>query len=156
MHRDIAVEAGRFSVLLGVIEPFSPDVIAMFNRTVYLGVTIDDGNSATADIELRPRQAIVPAFTANRVVTDGLPVRAITMFFGNEEDIPRNWQVCNGDEVNGMKLPDLRGRIGRGVDAGETPGTDSAVSIATAGVNLSPGRSDLSFVAVHYICKIGM
>ena len=36
----------------------------MFNQTVYLGVTVDDGEPATADIEMRPRQAIVPIIAA--------------------------------------------------------------------------------------------
>ena len=156
VHRAVTVEAGRFSVLLGAIEPFGFDVMAMFDRVVYLGVTIDDGEPTTADVEMRPRQAIVPAFIANRVVADGLPVGAITMFFGTQEDIPRNWQVCDGDEVNGIMLPDLRGRIGRGVAAGEVAGSEEAVSISTAGVNLSAGRSELSFVAVYYICKVSM
>jgi microcystin-dependent protein len=38
--------------------------LKVFNRTVYLGVTIDDGDPATADIEMRPRQAIVPVISA--------------------------------------------------------------------------------------------
>ena len=32
----------------------------MFNRTLYLGITIDGGNPSTTDVEMRPRQAILP------------------------------------------------------------------------------------------------
>jgi len=58
----IVVQGGYFSVLLGSINPFPNR--EMFDNTVYLGITIDDGKPETADIELRPRQAITPVITA--------------------------------------------------------------------------------------------
>ena len=59
---NIVVVNGRFNALLGSRKPF-PD-LKMFNRTIYLGITVDDGNPVTADIEMRPRQAIVPVISA--------------------------------------------------------------------------------------------
>ncbi len=59
---NLSVNVGRFSVLLGSRTelPAAPN----FNATLYLGITVDDGNPATADVEMRPRQAIVPVINA--------------------------------------------------------------------------------------------
>ena len=132
-HESVSVAGGRFSVLLGSRTPFSD--LSMLNRTVYLGVTVEDGDLATADVEMRPRQAIVPviaavyatqaerakeALRANNADTE-IPIGGITMYFGAEEDLPENWRICNGKEVEdpasqfmGQKLPDLRGLFVRG------------------------------------------
>ena len=141
-HENVSVIGGRFSVLLGAREPF-PD-LTMFNQTVYLGVTVDDGQPATADVEMRPRQAIVPAIAAvhaaeadsaqealharkaevaERAINadNEIPIGGITMFFGLERDLPENWKICNGQLVNdpnsrfhGQALPDLRNLFVRG------------------------------------------
>ena len=49
-------------MLLGSRTPL-PDQ-SYFNATLYLGITVDDGNPATADVEMRPRQALVPVISA--------------------------------------------------------------------------------------------
>jgi hypothetical protein len=59
----ISVSAGRFSVLLGSRTLLPAQTY--FNSTLYLGITVDDGNPATADVELRPRQALVPVVSAS-------------------------------------------------------------------------------------------
>jgi hypothetical protein len=59
---DIVVVEGRFNALLGSHTSFRD--LRVFHRTVYLGITVDDGNPATVDIEMRPRQAIVPVIFA--------------------------------------------------------------------------------------------
>lgn len=59
---NISVNAGRFSVLLGS-RTMLPTA-RTFNTSLYLGVTIDDGNPQTADVEMRPRQALVPVISA--------------------------------------------------------------------------------------------
>ena len=78
----------------GRVKPF-PN-LTMFNQTVYLGVTVDDGEPATADVEMRPRQAIVPVIAAVHAaeadrahallggIPGELPVGGIAMYFGNE------------------------------------------------------------------------
>jgi hypothetical protein len=55
---NVSVASGRFSVLLGSRVPL-PDA-KTFAASLYLGITIVDGQSQTADIEMRPRQAIIP------------------------------------------------------------------------------------------------
>ena len=67
-HETVQVVGGRFSVLLGARQPFPAEVLDDFKRTVYLGLTVDDGEPATADIEMRPRQAIVPVIAARRAL----------------------------------------------------------------------------------------
>lgn len=59
---NIVIIAGRFNALLGSHKPFSD--LRMFNRPIYLGITLDDGDSSTIDVEMRPRQAIVPVISA--------------------------------------------------------------------------------------------
>ena len=45
----VSVNAGRFSVLLGSRTQLP--VVTCFTNTLYLGITVDDGNPATADVE---------------------------------------------------------------------------------------------------------
>lgn len=132
-HENVSVVGGRFSVMLGSRTPFSD--LTMLKRTVYLGVTVDDGDLATADVEMRPRQAIVPviaavyatqadhakqALRAHNANTE-IPIGGITMYYGKEENLPENWRICNGRIVNDpesiyhkMNLPDLRNKFVRG------------------------------------------
>lgn len=127
VHDNVSVVGGRFSVLLGAREPF-PD-LALFRHTVYLGVTVDDGEPATADVEMRPRQAIVPVIASSYAANAGraehtpgeVPVGGITMYGGTEAGLPANWRICNGQRVedpdspfNGERVPDLRGLFVRG------------------------------------------
>jgi microcystin-dependent protein len=60
---NISVNAGRFSVLLGSRTELPGPT--NFNSTLYLGMTVDDGNPATVDVEMRPRQALVPVISAS-------------------------------------------------------------------------------------------
>ena len=55
------------------------------------------------------------AFSAFRAF-GSTPVGGITMFFGEVDDLPENWKICNGQVVDDPdspfhmeKLPDLRG-----------------------------------------------
>ena len=59
---NISVNAGRFSVLLGS-RTMLP-AASFSNTTLYLGITVDDGDPQTADVEMRPRQALVPVLSA--------------------------------------------------------------------------------------------
>jgi hypothetical protein len=59
---NISVNAGRFSVLLGSRTQLPASTY--FNATLYLGIKVDDGNPVTADVEMRPRQALVPVISA--------------------------------------------------------------------------------------------
>lgn len=43
--------------------------------------------------------------------TDGVPVGVIVMWSGYNENIPTGWALCDGQTVNGVKTPDLRGKF---------------------------------------------
>lgn len=163
-HENVAVVGGRFSVLLGDTVPFPEDLGVFFGRTVYVGVTADNGDPDAAEVEMRPRQAIVPvvasrwaadadratkaerALTADRAtVADRapgeLPVGGITMFHGDAEDLPPNWLICDGQSVddpesplNGQTVPDLRGLFVRGATSGGRLG-------ATGGADYEPDHN---------------
>lgn len=163
-HENVAVVGGRFSVLLGDTVPFPEDLGVFFGRTVYVGVTADNGDPDAAEVEMRPRQAIVPvvasrwaadadratkaerALTADRAtVADRapgeLPVGGITMFHGDAEDLPPNWLICDGQGVedpdspfNGQTVPDLRGLFVRGADV-------EGRSVATGGADYDPAHN---------------
>lgn len=163
-HENVAVVGGRFSVLLGDTVPFPEDLGVFFGRTVYVGVTADNGDPDAAEVEMRPRQAIVPvvasrwaadadratvaerALTADRAaVADRapgeLPVGGITMFHGDAEDLPPNWLICDGQGVddpdsplNGQTVPDLRGLFVRGADV-------EGRSVATGGADYEPAHN---------------
>jgi microcystin-dependent protein len=60
---NISVNAGRFSVLLGSRNALP--AYSTFNATLYLGLTVDDGDPQTTDVEMRPRQALVPVMSAS-------------------------------------------------------------------------------------------
>ncbi len=60
---NISVNAGRFSVLLGSRTLLPAPTY--FNGTLFLGLTVDDGDLATTDVEMRPRQALVPVISAS-------------------------------------------------------------------------------------------
>ena len=62
IQNNIVVVNGRFNALLGSHASLSD--LSVFHRTVFLGITVDDGNPATVDVEMRPRQAIVPVIFA--------------------------------------------------------------------------------------------
>ena len=42
---------------------------------------------------------------------DGVPQGVIVMWSGYNENIPTGWALCNGQTVNGVKTPDLRGKF---------------------------------------------
>ena len=160
-HHNVSVVGGRFSVLLGAREPF-PN-LRMFNQTVYLGVTVDDEDPVTADVEMRPRQAIVPVIAAvhateadqakeadyakeaeisfHAINSDGaIPVGGITLYFGLQRDLPDNWKICNGQLVKdmdsrfrGQTLPDLRNLFVRGA-------VDDLAVASTEGIDRVPLR----------------
>ena len=75
-HEEVSIVGGRFSVLLGEREPFPDDLGMFFGRTVYVGVTVDNGDREVADVEMRPRQAIVPVVASRWAADAGRAERA--------------------------------------------------------------------------------
>ena len=162
-HENVSVVGGRFSVFLGAREPF-PN-LGMFNQTVYLGVTVDDGEPVTADIEMRPRQAIVPVIAAEYAreaevshrsigADSEIPVGGITIYFGLERELPENWKICNGQRVNdpesrfdGKLLPDLQGLFVRGAASelavGSMEGVDTIPVLRRSSAQTTSGRNEI-------------
>ena len=55
--------------------------------------------------------------TAAQFVGYGVvPLRSILMWSGSATDVPDGWALCNGQTVNDIKTPDLRGRFLVGYD----------------------------------------
>ena len=78
---------GNFNVLIGVGAAVSGETNAVTpfasvfsqNSSVYLGITVDDGNSGTVDAEISPRQQLVSgAFAFRATVAEGVDNLAIT------------------------------------------------------------------------------
>jgi microcystin-dependent protein len=67
-HAQVTVVNGLVNALLGSVIGFEDAVAAnrnFFARSLYVGITIDaDGNPNTADLELLPRQVLLPAVYA--------------------------------------------------------------------------------------------
>lgn len=107
-HERVQVVAGRFSALLGARQPFPENVLEDFKRTVYLGVTVDDGVRETADIEMRPRQAIVPVIAARRAL------RADRADMATEAEFARAAEVAerlSGESAMAIEVARLRAAL---------------------------------------------
>ena len=91
----VTISAGEFSVLIGngtgistFVGPSAPattfktlaEIINTASNTpLYLGVTVDDGNSNTTDVEISPRQQLVSgAFALRAVVAESVASSGIT------------------------------------------------------------------------------
>lgn len=57
-------------------------------------------------------------FTVNGLDV-AVPIGVIVMWYGDENDVPAGWAICNGQTVNGFKTPNLTGRfvVGAGADS---------------------------------------
>jgi len=73
-------------------------------------------------------------FSANQssnvdVTIDGIPLGVICMWSGFLANIPKGWSLCNGQTVNSIVTPDLRGRfvVGTGHNGTASNGAPSAV-----------------------------
>lgn len=43
--------------------------------------------------------------------SEPVPIGAIVIWSGSAESIPENWHICDGSNVNGINLPDIRNRF---------------------------------------------
>lgn len=62
-------------------------------------------------------------------INAGVPAGVITMWSGTTSDVPSGWTLCDGNDVDGKSVPDLRDRFVVGAGGkytdGETGGEDS-------------------------------
>ena len=111
----VPVVKGFFNVLLGPYDIDGDPIARAFTESNrFVEVTVGD------DGPVLPRQQVLSAPYALKSVGD-VPVGGITMFFGEEEALPENWEICDGRSVDdldsplhGRSLPDLRGMFVRG------------------------------------------
>lgn len=83
----VTILGGNFNVLIGQGTPVSGEANAVTSlanvfgqsSSVYLGITVDDGNAATLDAEISPRQQLVSgAFAFRATVAESVDNLAIT------------------------------------------------------------------------------
>jgi len=81
-----------------------------YNATLQGNLTIDGGNVTVrgGNIEVEAENTISGYGT--------IPRGGIIMWSGEHNNIPDGWALCNGDEVEGIQTPDLRGRFVVGYD----------------------------------------
>jgi hypothetical protein len=160
----VTILDGNFNVLIGNGTPVGGEANAVTpfanvfsqSTSVYLGITVDDGNSGTVDAEISPRQQLVSgAFAFRATVAESVDNQAITtgMLASNSvtdaqigSSAVTSGKIA-GDAVNGDKI--LNGTI-QAVDLANgsvttdqiLDGTISSLDIAadtiTAG-NIKPG-----------------
>jgi microcystin-dependent protein len=87
------------------------------------------------------------------VWTEGFPIGGIIIWYGSATAIPRGWALCNGDEVNGYKTPNLTNRFivgaGGSYTINQNGGNADAVVVAhthaSAAHTHTVGRSPMNF-----------
>lgn len=91
-----------------------------------MNVRVDNPGSSAAALEVSTVGDGPAALFEGDVLLDGqvlraVPVRAVVPFFGDQNEIPNGWLLCNGQTVadpdsplNGTRVPDLRGMFVRG------------------------------------------
>jgi len=155
---------GNFNVLIGggtavsgetnAVTPFAS--VFSQNSSVYLGITVDDGNAGTVDAEISPRQQLVSgAFAFRATVAEGVDNLAITTGMLSSNSVTTNQlgaaavttaKIAN-DAITSVQI--LNGTIGvdkLGTGAvtadkildGTVASADIAADTITAG-NIAPG-----------------
>jgi len=106
-HDDLVVVNGLVNALLGTVDGFADALDErpnFFARPLYVGITVDaDGNPATADLELTPRQVLLPGvYARNAGRLDG---RDWSDFFENVDSEGRvgavDAKAKNSDHLDG-------------------------------------------------------
>jgi microcystin-dependent protein len=141
----VTILNGDFSVLIGSGAPVEGEansaasVAAVFaNKEVFLGITVDDGNTATTDAEVSPRQQLVStAFAFRASVAESVDSGAIsnTMLAANAVDT--NQLKTSAVTLDKLALNSVNSNaIVDGSVTGADIATDTikAVDIATGGV----------------------
>jgi len=146
------ISGGEFSVLIGngtgvsgspgavapastpykaISEVINALTVASPAPTVYLGVTVDDGNSATTDPEISPRQQIVSGVYAMRSkVAESVASAAITSTMINPGAVTTDAILAGA--VNNAKLADLSVNTGKLGDQAVSTAKLADASVATA------------------------
>ena len=117
----VTISGGEFSVLIGngtgltglpgPTSPASPlktlDTIVNTATTsaLYLGITVDDGNSATVDAEISPRQQLVTgAYAMRSLMAETVASGAVTSAMLGDSSVTTNQLAANS--INSAKISD--------------------------------------------------
>lgn len=85
------------------------------DKVAVAGSTVSAPN---AKLSVKSLEVTTPSFIVNGAA-GSLPKGSVIMWYGNENDVPAGWAICNGRKVNGVTTPDLTGRtvVGAGTSA---------------------------------------
>lgn len=150
--QNATISAGEFSVLIGngtglsgipgavapAAQPYKTvsQVINALAATdpfppVFVGVTVDDGNSSTVDPEISPRQQIVSGVYAMRAkVAESVASAAITSTMIGASAVTTD--AIQASAVNNAKLADLSVSTGKVTDGAIITGKLADASVTTA------------------------
>lgn len=144
----VTISGGEFSVLIGngtgvsgtpgpsapATTPFKTlsDIINTATSAVlYLGITVDDGNAATTDPEISPRQQLVSgAFSLRSRVAETVAGGAVTTTMIGDGAVTTN--QIGAAAVNNAKLADTSVTTAKIMDASITTAKLADASVATA------------------------
>jgi len=106
-------------------------VVLTTDLSTPLALTLEEEKTLEAET-LRALEARIAAITEPHVLVPWLPFD----WNGNPRAIPAGWVLCDGSELAGTRLPDLRGRFLMGEGKGEPAGSKGGAS----GWNWRSGR----------------
>lgn len=142
------ISGGEFSVLVGngtglsgVPGPSAPasqpyktvsDIInAATTASMYLGVTVDDGNASTVDVEISPRQQVVSgAFAMRSRVAETVASAAVTSAMISDGAVTTNTILAGA--VNNAKLANLSVDTSKLADSTVTTAKIADANVTTA------------------------
>jgi microcystin-dependent protein len=130
--RDLFTHPSVRSVNMGTENPVSGNVLTVVDN-IAIGNTDStaSANGMYVEGDLQGEKSVT---VTNKVISDGfvgigtMPISGIIMWSGNLADLPNEWELCdgnNGNKINGIAIPDLRGRFIVGYDK---TGTSSPVA----------------------------
>jgi microcystin-dependent protein/outer membrane murein-binding lipoprotein Lpp len=142
------ISAGEFSVLVGngtglsgfagpsapAIQPYktlSEVINTATTPSLYLGLTVDDGNSSTVDSEISPRQQIVSAaFSMRSRVAETVASASVTSSMISDGAVTTNTILAGA--VNNAKIADLSVNTAKLADATITTAKIADANVTTA------------------------
>ncbi|MBL9145369.1 MAG: hypothetical protein JNM99_16950 [Verrucomicrobiaceae bacterium] len=155
-HEKVGVINGMVNVFLGSINSFLKtnwgDNVN-FGTTKYLGITVDaDGNPATADKEMAPRQLLLTAFYAP--TTDKLQDYGWDVLFGNQSPNTSAIQATKIPQLTLDKLPQIPGsKLAANITSDALAAANQSI-VPSGGIVMSENANNTALLNAGYT-KIG-
>lgn len=110
---------GTMKLCMVETDTFDETQNGLLDRTKRLRVYYGLAPEKNLNIEINETQSSQPSSSSSSTTTqtDGVPQGVIVMWSGYNANIPTGWALCNGQTVNGVKTPDLRGRFIYGAES---------------------------------------